>query len=142
MTPQSTSAPPITLIDSEKLVSEFKNPLLLNEYPPINLLTKPLNQILWVLRIIEEKFSILGHVHVDMLSEILIEALLIPLEPNAVTGALSRAGNKIHKKRAESGETIYKIMNKGKQHLDDIYGDSEMKNNPRDIEQMARSQYN
>lgn len=106
----------------ETVIAGFKNKKLIKSYPNVHEYTKLRDQILWVLWIIEEKFSAVGYVPPEWISEILVESLRIDSNPNTVKKALATIKKKAHPKKIEE-QTFYRIMEKGIQHLKDISDD-------------------
>lgn len=107
------------VIHEEHLINELKKPQLRRLYPDIKQLDTPLDQSLLVLWILKEQFPVLGYVPSDIISYILKESFGIRLSTELVTKALSKAGNRADPKKS-SGETYYKIMESGIDHLQSI----------------------
>jgi len=109
-TPEKKYTNPLTDID--KVIKGFKNPKIIEKYPNIHNLELLKDQILWVLWVIEEKFSTVGYVPPEWISEILIEGLKISAPPDKVKKALATVKGLAHPRKIQ-GQLFYKIMQKG-----------------------------
>ena len=113
-------------ISIEKLIEEFKKPELRNPYPDFYKLETPLDQILWVLWVLKEQFAILEYSPVDVISDLLIEAMGIRLKPESVTRALAGSSSEKYNSKKVSDETIYKIMQPGIEHLQKLVSEDKL----------------
>src|SRR5579864_1129643 len=110
------------LIRSEKLVSEFRKANLSN-YPKVHEYKAVADRAMWVLWVLGEKFPNNDWVPLDIISDILVEVLSISSNVKSLKIAFNPIiGTLIHEKDF-GGEILYKIMEKGKEHLRDISGE-------------------
>jgi len=120
-TNKSSSSTPL-LIRAEKLVSEFKKTDLTG-YPKVHTYKKKSDAVMWVMWVLGEKFPNNEWTPADVISNILLEVLNISSEAKSVKIALNPfIGTLVHQKDF-GGETLYKIMEKGKEHLRDMAGE-------------------
>ena len=98
-----------------------KDPL--GDFPNQNKLEKPLDQVLWVLWVIQDKFGHHSPIDASEISEML-EIRGIALDKIQVERALARAGSRVKRKRFDGdadGDIAYKIMETGKKYLAEKY---------------------
>lgn len=112
------------IIRIETLVDTLKKSDL-TEYPNIHDLNNTLDQILLALWVVDEKFPSLKYVPPDAISEILVDVFRVSKNVKSVKNALAQAKGKVHPKES-SGEILYRIMEKGINHLKDISGEGKL----------------
>lgn len=94
----------------------------LEDYPNQNDLETPLDQVLWILWVIQDEFRHQLPIYANEISE-LLELRGIALDDLQVERALARAGSRVKRKilDQEDGKNAYKIMEAGKEYLREKY---------------------
>jgi hypothetical protein len=103
----------------KELLKKLKT-IKLSNYPDIHKFEKPLEKALWVLLVLKHGIQYEDYLSAKDISESLLE-FDISCKYVTISRALSRAGDKVHRKRVQ-GEVKFKIMKKGEEHLKEIEG--------------------